>query len=90
MIFDRKLRSGLTMSFILLLLRHGFRQFLILDKKTGRSYGGEKPRKVLSCIRKPKSLIRNMEKFNASPKSSQCPQFPVCPPNFPNVFPDAH
>ena len=30
-IFDRELRSGLSMSFILLLLRRAFRQSLILD-----------------------------------------------------------
>ena len=84
MIFDRELRSGLTINFILLLLRHESPQFLILDKKTGRSYRGKNPRKVLSCKRKPKSPIRNMEKFNASPKSGQCL------PNFPNVFPNVH
>ena len=50
-IFDRELRSGLSMTFfLLLLLRHAFRQILILDKKkleslildekTGKSYLG--------------------------------------------------
>ena len=40
-VFDRGLRSGLSMSFILLLLLlHAFCQILILDKKTGKSYLG--------------------------------------------------
>ena len=39
-LFDRKLRSGLSKSFILLLLLHAFGQILILDKKTGKSYLG--------------------------------------------------
>ena len=58
--FDRELRSGLSMSFILLLLlllRHAFRQILILDKKTGKSYLGQENQKVLYWIRKPESLI---------------------------------
>ena len=48
-VIDRELRSGLSMSFILLLLRHDFVKFLyeirkpeshILDKKTVKSYLG--------------------------------------------------
>ena len=56
-IFDREVRSGLSMSFFLLLLHRPFRQILILDKKTGKSHLGWENWKVLSWIRKPKSLI---------------------------------
>ena len=38
-VFDRELQSGLSMSFFIL-LRHAFRQSLILDEETEKSYLG--------------------------------------------------
>ena len=46
-VFDRELQSGLSMSFFILLrARHAFRQSLILDKETRKSYLGQENRKV--------------------------------------------
>ena len=77
LIFDRELRSGLSMSFILLLLSamHSVKflseirkpESLILDKKTGKFYLGLENQKVSYWIRKPKvsSWIKKQKVLSA-------------------------
>ena len=97
-IFDRELRSGLSMTFfLLLLLRHAFRQILILDKKkleslildekTGDSYLGYKNRKVLSCMKESKSLLLHFCRMSVECLLNYCP---MSAQYLPNVCPMSH
>jgi hypothetical protein len=94
-IFDRKLRSGLCMSFFLLLCRDFFK-FLYEIRKLESLFLDKKTRKILSWIRKLKSLIlhektesliRNMEDYvpNFCLMSLMSAQYPQNLPNVPNV-----
>ena len=98
-IFDRELRSGLSMTFfLLLLLRHAFRQILILDKKKNWKVLSwmRKPeiltldiknRKVLSCMKESKSLLLHFCRMSVECLLNYCP---MSAEYLPNVCPMSH
>ena len=96
--FDRELRSGLSMSFILLLLHRDFVNFLyelrkpksiILDKKTKNSYLQSLPNSCpMSAYCSPNVCLMSAQRlpniFPMSHMSAKCFQFL---PNVPNICP---